>query len=188
MDKLQPEFMTTSTLLFAGVTLLAAYVLKQVLAPGGKKYKLPPGPRRLPFVGTLLSHGLSPDALTKLSAKYGDVFTFYIGNSGRSMVLNSYDVIREALVDKADDFAHRGGGYILHKFNPHQHGIVQADYTDDMRRLRNDSLSVLRNLGLGKTVMEEKIAFEAAELVRVIAEQKGQALDQIGRASCRERV
>ena len=74
--------------LYAAVTLIAAYVIKQVLAPGGKKYKLPPGPRRLPFVGTLLSHGFSPDEFSKLSAKHGDVFTFYIGGRGRSMVLN----------------------------------------------------------------------------------------------------
>ena len=107
---------------------------------------------------------------------YGDIVTFYVGRR-RCMVLNSYDIIREALVDRGLDFAHRGQGWLRTKVNPHQDGIIQADYTDTKRRLRNDSLSILRTLGVGKTVLEEKIAFEAAELVRVIAERHGQAFD-----------
>ena len=174
MDMISPE--TTDNLLAVSVTLLTAYVLKQVLVPGGKKYKLPPGPRRLPFVGTLMSHGVSPDEFTKLSAKYGDVITCYVG-SQRCVVLNSYDTIREALVDKGTDFAHRGSGWLGKQTNPQQHGIIQADYTCSMHRLRSDSVAILRTLGFGKSVMEEKIAFEAAELVRVIAEQKGQPFD-----------
>ena len=163
---------TTSNFLAVGVTLLAAYVIKQVLVPNSKKFKLPPGPRRLPFVGTLLSHGFCPDEFSKLSVTHGDFFTFYVGGHC-CMVISSYELIREALVDHGLEFAHRGKGWMVQKANPNQDGIAIADYTEPKRRLRSESLSILRTLGVGRQVTEDKIMFEATELVRVIAEQNG---------------
>ena len=89
------------------------------------------------------------------------------------MVISSYELIREALVDHGLEFAHRGKGWMVQKANPNQDGIAIADYTEPKRRLRSESLSILRTLGVGRQVTEDKIMFEATELVRVIAEQNG---------------
>ena len=43
----------------------------------------------------------------KLSASYGPVMTIYLGTQ-RLVVLVGYDVIKEALVENADEFAGRG--------------------------------------------------------------------------------
>ena len=66
---------------------------------------LPPGPYCLPLVGSLPFLGLSDlrESLRKLGDKYGDVYTVYLGQT-RVVVLNSYDVIKEALQVKGQAF------------------------------------------------------------------------------------
>lgn len=46
-------------------------------------------------------------AFLQLSEEYGPVFTVHLG-SDPVVVLHGYDVVKEALVDRADEFAARG--------------------------------------------------------------------------------
>ena len=77
---------------------------------------LPPGPLSFPVVGSLpyLMKGHPGKALLSMKAKYGDVFTIYMG-SDRNIVLASLDAIKEAFVGNANIFAARPQNTIFAK-------------------------------------------------------------------------
>ncbi|CAN8029408.1 unnamed protein product, partial [Ixodes persulcatus] len=74
-----------------------------------KVSKYPKGPFPLPVVGNLLSlRGETPLHLKaeEWHRKYGDPFTMWMGEKPMVM-LNSYQVLREAFIDKRHEFAGR---------------------------------------------------------------------------------
>ena len=74
---------------------------------------LPPGPPALPLIGSLPFLGLDiREPLRRMSSRYGDVFTIYLG-SKRVVVLNGYDVIKEAFVINERVFSGRPPIYLL---------------------------------------------------------------------------
>ncbi|KAH7962540.1 hypothetical protein HPB52_016796 [Rhipicephalus sanguineus] len=100
--------------------------------------KYPKGPFPLPLVGNLLALRHVTDLhakSTELSKIYGDVFTLWMAH--RPMVmLNSYAVIREALVDRRHDFAGRFPTRTGALQNEGNHDIVFEDYNPYWRALR----------------------------------------------------
>ncbi|XP_014811651.1 PREDICTED: cytochrome P450 2H2-like [Calidris pugnax] len=81
-----------------------------------QKGKQPPGPITLPLLGNIFQLDLwnLPESLKKLSEKYGPVFTVYLGPQ-KVVVLHGYDVVKEALIDQADEFSGRGSLPLLKK-------------------------------------------------------------------------
>ena len=146
------------------------------------KKHLPPGPRSLPVIGTMLSfnpaHMYDVAKFTKLAENYGDIFTLtFLGK--HVIVLNSYDVINEAFKIKSLEFTNRGIG---HRFThsrlaPDCGGILVRDFDDGGRQLRSTSLTILRDLGAGRAVMEDVIALEAKLLGDNFEEFGGQSFE-----------
>uniref|UniRef100_A0A8C5Q370 Cytochrome P450 n=1 Tax=Leptobrachium leishanense TaxID=445787 RepID=A0A8C5Q370_9ANUR len=94
---------------------------------------------------------------------YGDICTIYLG-SRPVILVNGYKAVKEAMVDRGDDFLARGDLSILDAYFKN-HGVA---YTSDMHRwreLRRFSLTALRDFGMGKKSTEEKIQVEAACVV-----------------------
>uniref|UniRef100_A0A670ZJZ3 Cytochrome P450 2G1-like n=1 Tax=Pseudonaja textilis TaxID=8673 RepID=A0A670ZJZ3_PSETE len=134
-----------------------------------KEGKLPPGPTPLPFLGNILQ------VKTSLKEKYGPVFTVYLGPR-RVVVLCGHDTVKEALVDQAEEFSGRGEiATIDRNFNG------EAGFSSGRRswweQLRRFSLTTLRNFGMGKRSIEERIQEEAQCLVEEIRRTKGQPFD-----------
>ena len=146
------------------------------------KKNLPPGPPSWPIVGTMLSFNLVDlfDAakVRKLSDKYGDIVTLTVLGS-YTIVLNSYDVIREAFISKPLDFANRGISHLFmqRQLSPDCGGILVRDFDDGGRQLRSTSLTILRDLGAGRAVMEDVIAHEAKVLGDVFESHKIEAFE-----------
>jgi hypothetical protein len=59
-----------------------------------------------------------PGRIQAWHKKYGDVFSLYFGGQ-LVVVLNGYDVIKEAVVKMADVFNHRPYLYTIHKVIGH---------------------------------------------------------------------
>nr|XP_033813295.1 cytochrome P450 2C20-like [Geotrypetes seraphini] len=126
--------------------------------------KLPPGPTGLPFLGNLLQLN-SKDicrSLNKLSEKYGSMFTIHLG-SETVVVLCGYEVVKEALNEQGEDFAARGSLPMLERVT-RGHGIISSN-GERWKQLRRFSLMTLRNFGMGKRSIEERIQEEAQFLV-----------------------
>ena len=79
--------------------------------------RLPPGPPALPILGSLPFLGYSGirRASHVLRKKYGDIYTLTF--AGRlAVVLNGYDLIRDALVKKGQVFSGRPDAYFFQIF------------------------------------------------------------------------
>ncbi|XP_061315289.1 cytochrome P450 2H1-like [Pezoporus flaviventris] len=129
--------------------------------------KQPPGPIALPLAGNIfqLNPKNMPESLGKLSEKYGPVFTVHLGPQ-KVVVLYGYDVVKEALIDQADDFSGRGNLPLLKRLFKGA-GIVTSN-GETWKQLRRFALTTLRDFGMGKRSIEERIQEEAHFLVERI--------------------
>ncbi|XP_053123273.1 cytochrome P450 2G1-like [Hemicordylus capensis] len=138
--------------------------------------KLPPGPTPLPFLGNLLQVATSGTfkSFLALRDKYGPVFTVYLGPR-RVVVLCGHEAVKEALVDQAEEFSGRGElASIDRNFNGF--GVALAN-GERWKQLRRFSLTTLRNFGMGKRSIEERIQEEAQYLLEEFRKTRGLPFD-----------
>ncbi|XP_055576689.1 cytochrome P450 2H1-like [Falco biarmicus] len=156
--------MTTILLLVCISCLLLLFATWRSIS---QKEKEPPGPITVPILGNILQLNpwKLPESLKKLSKKYGSVFTIYVGPQ-KIVVLYGYDVVKEALIDQADDFSGRGSLPLLRKLFQGT-GIVTSN-GEVWKQLRRFALTTLRDFGMGKKSIEERIQEEACFLVERI--------------------
>ncbi|CAH1264340.1 CYP2U1 [Branchiostoma lanceolatum] len=100
---------------------------------------------------------------TDWSKTYGDVFTVYFGPR-RTIVLNGYAAIHEALVKNAEDFSSRTQDQASFVPDGKTLGIVREPYGPKWKEHRKFALMSLRDFGVGKRSMEGKILEEARAL------------------------
>uniref|UniRef100_A0A8C0JHB0 Cytochrome P450 n=1 Tax=Chelonoidis abingdonii TaxID=106734 RepID=A0A8C0JHB0_CHEAB len=91
-----------------GIALTVFALLFDFLKRRKSWSRYPPGPTSLPFIGTMLQIDFHNPHLsfTQLSKKYGNVFS--LQNCWRNLiVVNGFKAVKEALVQKSEDFADR---------------------------------------------------------------------------------
>ncbi|CAJ0919082.1 unnamed protein product [Ranitomeya imitator] len=113
--------------------------------------------------------------VAQLSEKYGPVYTLHMGMDP-VVVLCSYDAVKEALIDNAEDFGARGHMPLLDRISSGGHGVIGSN-GERWRQLRRFSLMTLRNFGMGKKSIEHRIQEEAQFLVEEFRKSKAQPLD-----------
>ncbi|XP_025124926.3 cytochrome P450 2B4-like isoform X1 [Bubalus bubalis] len=137
---------------------------------------LPPGPWPLPFLGNVLQ--MDQKGLLKsfqaLREKYGDVFTIYLG-SRPAVILWGYEAMKEALVDQAEAFSGRGHIAIIDPVFQGT-GVVFAN-GKSWKVLRRFSVTTMKDFGMGKRSIEERIKEEAQCLVEELQKSQGAYLD-----------
>ncbi|OCT66283.1 cytochrome P450 2C8 [Xenopus laevis] len=141
-----------------------------------REKNMPPAPPLLPLLGNMLQISAKefPQSLIKLSEKLGPVFTVYLPNNP-AVVLAGYDCIKEALLDNNECFGARGKsplGYLLFK----DYGVLSSNGTR-WKQLRRFSLSCLRDLGMGKRSIEERIQEEAKYLAEELRQHADTPID-----------
>lgn len=158
------------------VTFVSYLVFINIWRRMFQAHKLPPGPTPLPIVGNILQvkSGQMVSSLLKLRDIYGPVFTVYLGPRP-VVVLCSYDVIKEAFIDQADDFKARGALPAFERIF-HGHGLAVLN-GEEWKQIQRFSISTMKNYGMGKRSIEGIIQEEANFLVNEIRKAKGTSID-----------
>uniref|UniRef100_A0A0B7BN75 Cytochrome P450 n=1 Tax=Arion vulgaris TaxID=1028688 RepID=A0A0B7BN75_9EUPU len=139
--------------------------------------RLPPYPKRpLPIVGHYFDIKQDYRSQFKQWRKQcGDLFRFNIFGT-HVVVLNGYDVIKEALVKKADAFSDRTPVFLDAATDLPAKGIMFAS-GHLWKEQRSVALSILRKFGMGKNILAEKIQEEVSAYVSYLADLKGKPTD-----------
>ncbi|XP_020848775.1 cytochrome P450 2J2-like isoform X2 [Phascolarctos cinereus] len=161
----------TLFLFFAMLLILAHYLQRR----RRMHRNYPPNPPGLPILGNFFQMFKTPQIITqKFVKKYGNVFCLYIGNTP-FMIVTGLPLIKEVLVNQGQVFIDRP------QFPTHVHvfktfGLIMS-IGQEWRQQRRFALMTLRNFGLGKKTLEDRIQEEARYLIEAIREEKAQPFD-----------
>uniref|UniRef100_A0A8C5QG28 Cytochrome P450 n=1 Tax=Leptobrachium leishanense TaxID=445787 RepID=A0A8C5QG28_9ANUR len=156
--------------------LCAVTVLILVLSWNRKPPNLPPGPTPLPLIGNLLQLDFKNmvQQFVKIGSTYGPVSMVYLGQKP-VVILNGHDVVREALLDNGEVFSDRGK-LIFAELAFKGYGVLFSN-GERWKQMRRFSLSTLRNFGMGKRSLEERVQAEAKCLGEEFLKRKGAQFD-----------
>ncbi|XP_076981608.1 cytochrome P450 2C18-like isoform X1 [Tamandua tetradactyla] len=155
---------------------LSCLVLLSLLKQSYGRGRLPPGPTPLPIIGNLLQLNLKnfSKSLGNLAKVYGPVFTVHLGMKP-TLVLHGYEAVKEALIDHGEMFSGRGTSTVLEKA---QQGLGILFTSGEMwKQTRRFSLMTLRNFGMGKRSIEDRVQEEARCLVEELRKTNGSPCD-----------
>ncbi|XP_077147752.1 cytochrome P450 2K4-like [Ranitomeya variabilis] len=165
-----------TVLLSVVVILFFATVFKN--RKQGTYNNFPPGPKPLPIIGNVLmmDTGRPHNTFMQLAKEYGPIFSIQIGMS-KSIVLCGYDTIKDALVNNADYFAEKPDTPLLLEALK-GYGIVSSN-GENWKVMRRFTLSTLRDYGVGRKTIEDKIIEETEYLIQKLKSYEGKPFDDV---------
>nr|XP_054493951.1 cytochrome P450 2J2-like [Agelaius phoeniceus] len=132
----------------------------------------PPSPLRLPFLGHLYLVDFKDPvvAVQRLVKRYGDIFGMHMGGM-KFVMVTGMRLVKEVLVNQGDKFLDRPD-------LPVDEGIFRKigliSSTGHLwKAQRRFTLTTLRNFGLGKRSLEERIQEECRYLMDVFRDEQG---------------
>ncbi|XP_072552347.1 cytochrome P450 2B4-like [Salminus brasiliensis] len=150
---------------------LLTLLLLEIFRLNSSRSWSPPGPKPLPFVGNLPQLLENQMAYIKSMPKYGEMCSMYLGRKP-TIVLNTMQIAKEALVQNGAVFSGRPS-IPLSRWLNNEHGIIVAPYGHSWRQQRRFALHTLRDFGLGKKTVEERVAEEAQHLIKEMLKHEG---------------
>jgi len=155
------------------ICLFIALVIAYYVAKDRKPKGMPPGPWEIPFLGN--QPPISVEYIMQLRQRYGDVVTTRMANM-RSVLLFDYQLAKEAMA--APELADRPS--FLQQFSLDERGLggIIAASGPQWQHDRRFLLRNLRNLGMGKSSLEDAIHLEVEALVEELRANCGRTLTE----------
>ncbi|XP_014672801.1 PREDICTED: cytochrome P450 2C15-like isoform X3 [Priapulus caudatus] len=163
-----------SVVLVVVTALVSSYYVKR---PRGT----PPGPRGWPVVGSFVSLAGKHTGryLQQLSEQYGPIFSLYMGPQF-TVVVNDVELAREALLNQGEHTAARPFHYVMQRYDADDRGVMNGIGFSNgklWKEHRKFALTKLREFGMGKVSIENKIQEEASACLAHLSNTKGEPLD-----------
>ncbi|XP_063771324.1 cytochrome P450 2K4-like isoform X2 [Pseudophryne corroboree] len=138
----------------------------------------PPGPKCWPLIGNLHIMDLNRPHKTylELAKTYGSVFSVQMGMK-KMVVLAGYEAVKDALINHAEEFGERGIVKMLKDMDKEK-GLISSN-GENWKVMRRFTITTLRDFGMGKSTIEDKIAEESVHLTNHIASFKGKQFDDL---------
>lgn len=148
-----------------------------------KRRNLPPGPAPWPLIGNVLEiakKGSAENAFLDWKRRYGPIYTYWAGETPLVAVAD-YKLIIETFHKDGDAYAGRppGMGQKLHVMTRGEpRGGVIFTQGELWREHRRFTLQVLRNLGLSKDLMQERVLNEVSALLSKVHDNLNESKSQ----------
>lgn len=148
--------MALSVIVVSLLTIFIAYKLFQRF-----RFKLPPGPRPLPFVGNI--YNLKPvlvRCFTEWSQVYGPIFSVYLG-SQLSIIVNSAELAKQVLNDNDRHLANRHRSTVTNVLTKNGVDLIWSDYGPHyvkVRKLCNVELFSTKRTEALRPIREDEVA------------------------------
>ncbi|KAL4647447.1 cytochrome P450 2M1-like [Arapaima gigas] len=158
-------------IIFSFVNCLFAVLLFLKTRAKQKYGRLPPGPARLPIIGSILKIDMKKPYQTyaELSKTYGSMFTVWLGTKP-VVVISGFQTLKDTFVNLGEEFSGREN-YPLIKHATGGYGLTVSS-GDRWKQLRRFSITTFKNFGMGRKTIENKIQKEAQCLVKAFSEFK----------------
>ncbi|XP_066529429.1 cytochrome P450 2J2-like [Hoplias malabaricus] len=150
---------------------LLSLIVLEIFRLNLSRRQYPLGPKPLPFLGTIPHFANNPMASIRSLLKYGEITCVYLGRSP-IIVINALQTMKEAFVRNGAAFAGRPS-MPLSDWITGGYGILMVPYGKVWKQQRRFALHTLRNFGLGKKTVEERVAEEAQYLIREMLKEEG---------------
>ncbi|KAA0190605.1 Cytochrome P450 CYP3214A12 [Hyalella azteca] len=154
------------------IVLLFVLVLVYAVLRDRRPRTLPPGPVEIPFFGRLPI--FDEESGERLRKKYGDIVSYRTGPI-RTVFLFDYDTAKEAMAKV--EFSNRPDFFSALSVDDQKIGGVISSNGVHWQHDRRFVLRNLRNLGMGKSFLEEAINTEAMALVKDLKKYGGEAIN-----------
>ncbi|XP_044145413.1 cytochrome P450 2K6-like [Bufo gargarizans] len=152
-------------------------ILYNVFSKKNNKYKnFPPGPKPLPLIGNMhMLDTVKPHkSLMEMSKIYGPVFSIQVG-SDKTVILCGYETVKDALINYAEEFSGRPDSPVS-TMTSKGYGILFS-HGENWKVMRKFTLATLRDFGMGKKTIEEKINEECENLVQTFRSYGGKPFE-----------
>uniref|UniRef100_A0A7M4FIZ3 Cytochrome P450 2W1 n=1 Tax=Crocodylus porosus TaxID=8502 RepID=A0A7M4FIZ3_CROPO len=169
------SLLSEPTLIGLLCALFLLFILYVSMGPKKSTLNFPPGPSPLPIIGNLhlLDIRRQDLSLMKIAEKYGPVFTVHFGLQ-KAVVLTGYEVVKEALLNTADVFADRPAIPIFYHIQ-NGNGVFFSS-GELWKTTRRFTMATMRDLGMGKKLIEGRILEELHFLIEMIKSFNKEAL------------
>ncbi|KAF2349593.1 Cytochrome P450 [Trinorchestia longiramus] len=154
------------------ILLFLVLVLVYAVIRDRKPANCPPGPMEIPFFGGMPL--FDETVIQNLHDCYGDIVSHRTGNV-RSVVLFDYDTAKEVMARA--EFSDRPDFFSSFSLDDQKLGGVLGSNGAHWQHDRRFVLRNLRNLGMGKSYLEEAINIEAKALVEDLKKYNGEAIN-----------
>ncbi|XP_067306629.1 cytochrome P450 2M1-like [Pseudorasbora parva] len=156
------------------MTVLVLLLLWKIRGKQRSFGRLPPGPTPSPLVGNLFQFNFKEayKYYLELSKKYGSVVTIWLANSP-VVIISGYEALKETMIGLGEEFSGRAN-YPLVMKSTLGYGVLSTS-GHRWKEMRRFSLMTLKNFGMGRRSIEERVREEAEYLVEMIKKCEGSA-------------
>ncbi|KAF8386599.1 hypothetical protein PRIPAC_75741 [Pristionchus pacificus] len=150
---------------------LLTFIVWEVFLFYRRRSTLPPGPFAVPLFGNFINEITPPlfhVGLKRLSAKFGNIFTVHMPYP--VVNITDFETIRD--VFKSNDATGRMHNVLLETTRLCENGGIVNSDGPEWQEQRRFAISTLRDFGMGKNLMEEKVRLSARNMVEFIGKQE----------------